>query len=56
MLQTQTPRKVKETGMVDTLGQLIRECGTTEENVYFSHVLQTKWDRRNNSEEEAYED
>ena len=36
--------------MVDTLCQLIRESGTTEENVYFSYVLQNKWYGRNNIE------
>ncbi len=50
MLKTKTPRKVEETGMVDALCQLIRESGTTEENVYFSYVLQNKWYRRNNIE------
>ena len=56
MLLTKTPIRVKETGRVDALCQLIRESGTTEENVKLSRVLQDRWDSRNNSEEETYED
>ena len=50
MLKTKTPIKAKETGMVDTLCQLIRESGTTEENIYLSYVVQNKWYRRDNVE------
>ena len=50
MLKTATPKRVEGTDILPMLCRLIRESGTTQENIENSYRLQGIWYRRDNIE------